>query len=90
MYDYQKYLALGPGGPPYNIKGWAMITFMIRPFALSYQSRLSTVDYPREGTSVHIDSLPERKGERARTGGIAPHRQLTQHAPESMRSVSCL
>jgi hypothetical protein len=87
--DYRAFLALGPGGPPHNFLGWAAVTFTVRPFALSYEQHLKTTDYPSQGASDLTQSLPRRRGPRARTGGIAPHRQLSQHAPESMRSVSC-
>lgn len=86
--DYRAYLALGPGGPPYNVLGWAMITFLVRPFALSKSATTSTSDYPVEGAHEDIKALPERKGERATVGGIAPHRQLSQHPPAEMREVS--
>ncbi|KAH7267810.1 uncharacterized protein BKA55DRAFT_556608 [Fusarium redolens] len=84
--DYRDYLALGPGGPPYNVKGWAWITFGIRPFALSKSGATYVADYPTEGSHPEIKSLPRRKGERAILGGIAPHRQLSQHAPKQMRT----
>jgi hypothetical protein len=86
--DYRAFLALGPGGPPHSFLGWATVTFTVRPFALSYEQRLKIKDYPSQGTSDLVQSLPRRRGPRARTGGIAPHRQLSQHAPEAMRSVS--
>jgi hypothetical protein len=86
--DYHDYLALGPGGPPYNVKGWAWITFGVRPFALSKSGVTYVADYPDSGSHSEIRSLPRRQGERARLGGIAPHRQLSQHAPERMREVS--
>lgn len=85
--DYGDYLALGPGGPPYNVKGWAWITFGIRPFALSKSGATYVADYPTEGSHPEIKSLPRRQGERALLGGIAPHRQLSQHAPSRMRTV---
>lgn len=85
--DYRDYLALGPGGPPYNVKGWAWITFGIRPFALSKSGATYVADYPTEGSHPEIQSLPRRQGERALLGGIAPHRQLSQHAPTRMRTV---
>lgn len=85
--DYRKYLALGPGGPPYNIFGWAVVTFIIRPFALSTRDVIWTGDYPIEGAHEAILALPVRKGPRAELGGIAPHRQLTQHSDASMKSV---
>ncbi|KAL2067680.1 hypothetical protein VTL71DRAFT_15776 [Oculimacula yallundae] len=83
--DYQDYLALGPGGPPYNVKGWGWITFGIRPFAMSKTGALYVKDYPQDGVHSSIEELPVRKGERAVLGGIAPHRQLSQHSPEIMR-----
>lgn len=86
--DYREYLALGPGGPPYNVAGWAAVTFLVRPFALSRSDVTRVDDYPAEGSSLEIRNLPRRQGERALVGGIAPHRQLSQHAPEHMRPVS--
>ncbi|KAJ4256911.1 hypothetical protein NW762_009007 [Fusarium torreyae] len=83
--DYHDYLSLGPGGPPYNVKGWAWITFGIRPFALSRSGTTYVADYPVNGSRQEIENLPRREGERALLGGIAPHRQLSQHAPEKMR-----
>lgn len=88
MWDYQQYLALGPGGPPYNVRGWAWITFGIRPFALSKAGATMVTDYPADGCHEDIQQLPSRSGERARLGGIAPHRQLSQHAPKHLENVS--
>lgn len=87
--DYREFLALGPGGVPYNVLGWAAITLLIRPFALSKAAATRTADYP-PAAEAHADvaALPPRAGPRARVGGIAPHRQLSQHPPESMREVS--
>ncbi|PVH98504.1 hypothetical protein DM02DRAFT_531006 [Periconia macrospinosa] len=84
--DYRAYLALGPGGPPYNLKGWAWITFGIRPFALSQSGVTLVTDYPAEGGHLAMERLPHRRGPRATLGGIAPHRQLSQHPPEIMRN----
>ncbi|KAF9761430.1 hypothetical protein IL306_003817 [Fusarium sp. DS 682] len=84
--DHHDYLALGPGGPPYNVRGWAWITFGIRPFALSKSGATYVADYLTEGSHPTIRNLPRRQGERAILGGIAPHRQLSQHAPERMRT----
>lgn len=84
--DYQEYLALGPGGLPYNIGGWAVVS-ILRPFALSKSGAKQTSTYPSEGAHEEIKSLPNRTGERASVGGIIPHRQLSQHAPEEMKQV---
>ncbi|KAL0931230.1 uncharacterized protein CTRU02_213965 [Colletotrichum truncatum] len=83
--DYRDYIALGPGGVPHNFAGWLMVTLGIRPFALSKSSATWTGDYPEKGYHEDMKALPERKGERAALGGIVPHRQLSQHAPENMR-----
>ncbi|KAF6834469.1 hypothetical protein CPLU01_04934 [Colletotrichum plurivorum] len=83
--DYRAYIALGPGGVPHNLYGWLLVTLGIRPFALSKKSATWTGDYPSEGAHDDIKALPERKGQRAELGGVVPHRQLSQHAPEHMR-----
>ncbi|KAF9877525.1 hypothetical protein CkaCkLH20_05225 [Colletotrichum karsti] len=83
--DYRAYIALGPGGVPHNFGGWLMVTLGIRPFALSKSSATHTGDFPDEGYHQDMKELPERKGKRAELGGIVPHRQLSQHAPENMR-----
>ncbi|OJD35909.1 uncharacterized protein BKCO1_14000168 [Diplodia corticola] len=84
--DYREFLALGPGGVPYNLLGWAGITLLIRPFALSKAQATRTDDYPQDDGAVNAEmlGLPRRRGERARVGGIAPHRQLDQFAGEGM------
>ncbi|KAK1621754.1 hypothetical protein BDP81DRAFT_466567 [Colletotrichum phormii] len=79
------YIALGPGGVPHNALGWLIVALGLRPFALSKSSATWTGDYPDQGSHAEIRDLPERKGERAELGGIVPHRQLSQHAPEKMR-----
>ena len=84
--DYQDFLALGPGGAPYNVKGWAWVTFL-RLFALSKRGALGVSDYPSEGAHEEIKALPRRGGLRASIGGIIPHRQLSQHAGEEMIQV---
>ncbi|GKT46879.1 uncharacterized protein ColSpa_07060 [Colletotrichum spaethianum] len=83
--DYRAYIALGPGGVPHNFGGWLLVTLGIRPFALSKASATYTGDYPDDGAHDEIKELPQRKGGRAELGGIVPHRQLSQHAPERMR-----
>ncbi|CEI70474.1 hypothetical protein FVEN_g1020 [Fusarium venenatum] len=88
--DYRDYLALGPGGPPHNVRGWAWITFGIRPFALSRSGATYVADYPTSGSHPEIQNLPRREGDRALLGGIAPHRQLSQHAPKRIRTIENL
>lgn len=92
--DYRAFIALGPGGMPYNVLGWAGITLLIRPFALSKAQATRTDDYLTTTEQAHEDmiAIPRRRGKRPEVGGIAPHRQLSQHAGEGMREVtdSCI
>jgi hypothetical protein len=84
--DYQDFLALGPGGAPYNVKGWAWVT-SLRPYALSKRGALDVSSYPTDGAHEEIKNLPDRSGVRASVGGIIPHRQLSQHPSEEMNQV---
>ncbi|CZT48521.1 uncharacterized protein RSE6_09229 [Rhynchosporium secalis] len=84
--DYRAFKALGPGGIPYNIFGWALITIFVRPFALSEKDTTWTGDYPSRGAHHDILDLEERKGGRAKLAGIAPHRQISQNAPHSIQA----
>ncbi|KAJ0158676.1 hypothetical protein CTA2_11089 [Colletotrichum tanaceti] len=83
--DYRAYIALGPGGVPHNFVGWLLVTLAIRPFALSQAAATWTGDFPAEGAHEDVEQVPRRRGDRAELGGIVPHRQLSQHAPERMR-----
>ncbi|EKD18901.1 uncharacterized protein L3040_008123 [Drepanopeziza brunnea f. sp. 'multigermtubi'] len=85
--DYRAFLALGRGGIPYNFFGWALLTIFVRPFALREEEATRMDEYPREGAHASIEALQPRKGERAVLKGIAPHRQLTQNAPEAMKKL---
>ncbi|OAP60448.1 hypothetical protein AYL99_05450 [Fonsecaea erecta] len=82
--DYHAFLALGPGGAPYNVMGWAVVS-MLRLFALSKRGATQVSDYPTEGAHEDIKNLPNRKGARADVGGVVPHRQLSQHPPDEMK-----
>ncbi len=84
--DYQDFLALGPGGAPYNVRGWAWVT-SLRPFALSKRGALQTSSFPVDGAHKEIEALPTRTGVRASVGGIIPHRQLSQHPGDDVKQV---
>ena len=84
--DYQDFLALGPGGAAYNVKGWAWVT-LLRPFALSRSGAKQVSSFPTNGAHDDIQRLSERQGERASVGGIIPHRQLSQHSPKELQQV---
>lgn len=86
--DYNAYIALGPGGPPNNFFGWAIVNIAVRPFCSTKAKATFTDDYPKHGAHNNIESLPRRRGPRASVAGLVPHRQVTQRAPETMRTVS--
>lgn len=83
--DYRAFIALGAGGLPHNVLGWLVNTLLLRPFSLSKANRLYVSDYPPASqASAYVQhELPQRPGPRAETGGIVPHRQLSQVAPAS-------
>ncbi len=86
--DYQGYLSLGPGGPPYNVIGWLVVT-LVRPF------RINTLDLaPLEKDPDQRTWLPEGWPEAARSGDRptlgshpVPQRQLDQHSPPEVQKV---
>ncbi|PNH27872.1 hypothetical protein VD0002_g2782 [Verticillium dahliae] len=84
--DYNAYIALGPGGPPNNFFGWAIVNIAVRPFCSTKAKATFTDDYPKHGAHNNIESLPRRRGPRASVAGLVPHRQVTQRAPETMRT----
>ncbi|EEY15179.1 conserved hypothetical protein [Verticillium alfalfae VaMs.102] len=84
--DYNAYIALGPGGPPNNFFGWVIVNIAVRPFCSSAARAIFTDDYPKNGAHKDIESLPRRRGPRASVAGLVPHRQVTQRAPETMRT----
>ncbi|KAJ0414805.1 hypothetical protein BJY00DRAFT_18791 [Aspergillus carlsbadensis] len=78
--DYQSYLALGPGGPPYNVLGWLSVKLVFNPFRRDmfgtemYDWKISSGE--RTG---FLKDLPEREGQRPRLGSFAvPQRQVDQ------------
>ncbi|KIV88151.1 hypothetical protein PV10_09075 [Exophiala mesophila] len=76
--DYRAFKALGPGGPPYNIRGWMTVAFLVKPFTLSARDTTWTGDYPTSGAHKSLLALPLRKGGRPDVRGIAPQRQFSQ------------
>jgi len=86
--DYQKWLQLGPAGPPYNIFGY-FISILLRPlkasrFDTSFSSNarfLKKIGPVGERTFLKDEDVPERKGPRPEIGKwILPQRQLDQKA----------
>ncbi|KAL2826711.1 hypothetical protein BDW59DRAFT_171786 [Aspergillus cavernicola] len=78
--DYQSFLALGPGGPPYNVIGWLAVKLCFNPFR---REMFSTKPYDEKVTAGEdtgfLEDLPHRKGERPLMGSFAaPQRQRNQ------------
>lgn len=86
--DYRAFKALGPGGPPYNIRGWMTVAFLVKPFTLSARDTTWTGDYPTSGAHKSLIALPLRKGGRPDVRGIAPQRQFSQRPLPEMNQVS--
>ena len=85
--DYRAFKALGPGGPPYNIRGWMTVAFLVKPFTLSTRDTFWTGDYPATGAHKSVIALPVRKGGRPDVRGIAPQRQFNQRPLPDMNQV---
>lgn len=92
--SYRGYLALGPGGMPYNPIGWAIQgllqliakwdTRSPAPFSKPQNQKPYA---PHGATPFLADSpLPQRKGDRPDVPGyVAPQRQVTQQGGEDTR-----
>lgn len=86
--NYHAYLAVGPGGLPYNVFGW-IHALCFKPFA---RDKFSTEQYDQDGNKEsfldHSELVKERRGDRPKMGWhIAPSRQLDRHAPMEMCQV---
>jgi Family of unknown function (DUF5519) len=81
--DYQKFLALGPGGTSYSFQGYTKLSFLSffklrNPYlAPKIPSRLR----PQNG---FLKGLQARQGCRPQLVGIAPQRQVTQNCSPAM------
>lgn len=90
--DYHDYLALGPGGTPYNFGGYLKITYL-RLFTLKDPFQPPSLAQACNPITAYLRQLPRRAGTRPRVVGIAPHRQIDQKCSaqlhDKMRSA-CL
>ncbi|KAL3435082.1 hypothetical protein BDV09DRAFT_168533 [Aspergillus tetrazonus] len=80
--DYQAYLALGPGGPPYNVVGWLCVKLFFNPLRREmfgtriYDQKIAGGD---DSGFLAEQELPPRKGERPAMADFAvPQRQINQ------------
>lgn len=84
--DYQAWLALGPGGLPYNARGWMQANWM----RLQARDPIDTAVYAGRigaaGDCASVSDLPLRDGPRPHIGRHAvPHRQLDQLPDPDMK-----
>ena len=89
-HNYCEFMALGPGGVPYNVRGWLTVLFF-KPFS---RETLSVDMYDRDSnkhTWLDKEFLQRRNGPRPDSGfHVAPARQFDQVAPEAFGKVSCV
>jgi len=84
--DYRSWRALGPGGVPYNLAGWAQVTWMRLgahdPFDMSlFAGQIGTAH-----DMAVLGRLPTRAGSRPHVDPHPiPHRQTDQHGDEQAR-----
>jgi len=76
-FDYQKYLALGPGGTPATVTGYCRIK-ILSLFALPDPYQPPKIPIYMTQKEGRLSVLPRRQGPRPGTLGIAPHRQINQ------------
>ncbi|KAL4931782.1 uncharacterized protein BDV17DRAFT_288366 [Aspergillus undulatus] len=85
--DYEAYLALGPGGPPYNIAGWLVVRLIFNPLR---REMFGTLVYDRKiedgDNGQFLGELPLRKGERPAMGAMTPpQRQINQWPSQEVK-----
>lgn len=93
--SYRGYLALGPGGMPYNVLGWA-IQGLLQLIAkwdtrspAPFSKPANQKPYEPHGTTPFLAAspLPQRAGDRPDVPGyVAPQRQVTQQGGEDVRA----
>jgi hypothetical protein len=94
--SYRGYLALGPGGMPYNPLGWAiqgllqLIASWDTRSPAPFRKPRNQKPYEPHGTTPFLaasPTLPQRAGERPDVPGyVAPQRQVTQQGGEDTRA----
>lgn len=93
--SYRGYLALGPGGMPYNPLGWAiqgllqLIASWDTRSPAPFRTPRNQKPYEPHGTTPFLaasPTLPQRAGDRPDVPGyVAPQRQVTQQGGEDVR-----
>ncbi len=84
--DYQSWLALGPGGVPYNLQGWAQVTWMRLWKKNPLDPQLFADKIGKKGDIAALGQLPNRAGNRPTIDPHpVPHRQKDQFSDEHTR-----
>ncbi|MDX2033463.1 MAG: DUF5519 family protein [Blastocatellia bacterium] len=84
--DYHSWLALGPGGVPYNLRGWAQVTWMRLWKKDPLDPRSFSDRIGRDGDIAVLSNLPPRAGARPTIDPHpVPHRQKDQFGDEHTR-----
>ncbi|KAL4903114.1 hypothetical protein BDW74DRAFT_179985 [Aspergillus multicolor] len=92
--DYESYLSLGPGGPPYNVLGWLTVKLFFNPFKREmFGTRIydAKIENGETRSFLSDDDLPRRRGERPAMGTFAaPQRQINQVPRKAMQEVKIM
>lgn len=88
--SYRGYLALGPGGLPYNFLGWS-IQAIAQPFARHdvreshpFADPRITEGFVPHGRTSFLEEIPARRGQRPEVPSyVAPQRQMNDHSDAS-------
>ncbi len=84
--DYQSWLALGPGGVPYNLRGWAQVTWMRLWKKNPLDPAVFADKMGKDGDIAVLANLPPRAGIRPTIDPHpVPHRQKDQFSDEQTR-----
>ena len=75
--DFQKFLALGPGGTPSTFAGYLRVSYL-RLYALSDPFQPPSLAFACLPDIGYLHELARRSAARPHTEGIAPHRQTNQ------------
>ena len=91
--DYKAWLALGAGGLPYNIRGYAYQNYLRMLLSRDTKSTECYANAKSSGEESRnfLSSLPKRVGKPPKVGlWAAPHRQLDMMPSEEIKEVGYL
>lgn len=88
--NFRAFKALGPGGIPYNFRGWLLALFY-KPFCLETKgTSVYDLDANKE-TWLDANVIPERRGARPSISWHPiPHRQLDKIPSVDIQQVCCV